>query len=209
MSDAAEVITLTFGGKTFRCSRRTAAHLAWTAEQLEQADPEARIVVIQGSYNQGVEASAGTHDYDAVLDVQVVGLEWAEAQDFFRAFGWAAWWRQPPKFTHHIHMISLGYPGRVGEYVPGQVRDYYDFKSGLAGHLPDFTWHPADIDSTIFDYDAWLEATMPLNDADAARIRAIVREELDAAEDRIKYTAPSGDKVSRRRFFEAWRKVKP
>ena len=28
----------------------------------------------------------------------------------------------------------------------------------LAGHVADNTWHPADIDSTIFNYSAWVQA---------------------------------------------------
>ena len=166
MSDAAEVIWVTFGGKTFRCTRRTAAHLLWTAERLEERYPSAYIYVMQGSYNTGVKASAGTHDFDAVLDVQIVGMEWKEAQIFLRQCGWAAWVREPPTFGWHIHMVSLGYPGQVGIYVPGQVEDYYAHRSGLAGHAPDPSWHPADIDSTIFDYDAWKAAHMPLDKDD-------------------------------------------
>lgn len=165
MSDAAEIIWVTFGGKSFRCSRRTAAHLLWTAERLERRDPAAYIVVIQPCFNTGVAASAGTHDWDAVLDFQIVGMEWKEAQIFFRQCGWAAWTREPPTFSWHIHAVSLGYPGRVGVYVPGQVEDYYAHRSGLVGHAADPSWHPADIDSTIFDYDAWVVAQMAL-DAD-------------------------------------------
>jgi len=157
VSDAAELIWITFGGRTFKCSRRTAAHLLWTAARLERLHPDARIVVFQGSYNTGVEASAGTHDLDAVLDVQIVGLDWYDAQRFLRECGWAAWVREPPTFTWHIHMVSLGYPGDVGVYVPGQVSDYYAHRSGLAGHLPDPTWHPADIDATVFNYPRWVE----------------------------------------------------
>jgi hypothetical protein len=158
MSDAADLITLVFGGETFRCSRRTAAHLAWTAEELERRHPTARIVVIQGCYNTGVPASAGTHDFDACLDVQIVGLDWDVAQRFLRECGWAAWVRSPPAFSWHIHMVSIGYPGRVGIYVPAQVDDYYHHALGLKGQHnsgSDPTWHPKDIDSTVFDYDAW------------------------------------------------------
>lgn len=197
-SDAAELITLIFGGRTFRASRRTAAHLAWTAEQLEQEYPDARMVVKQGCYSTGVAASAGTHDFDAVLDVQIVGLGWDEAQKFLRECGWAAWVRSPPAFPWHIHMISLGYPGQVGIYVPGQVADYYAHRSGLAGHVADPTWHPADIDSTVFDYDAWRDT---LNADDKAWLENLIDTKLaannttlvkavwDAVVDRASHTA--------------------
>ena len=72
-------------------------------------------------------------------------------------------------------MVSLGYPGQVGIYVPGQVADYYAHRSGLAGHVADTSWHPTDIDSTIFDYAAW-EAEVTPDEA-----RAIIREEIAAA----------------------------
>lgn len=155
MTDAADLIYVTFGGRTFRCSRRTAAHLEFTDDRLQRRNPGAAISVIQGSYNTGVSASAGTHDFDAVLDVQIVGLEWKEACQFLRQCGWAAWVREPPLFGWHIHMISLGYPGQVGALVPEQVSDYYAHRDGLASHAADNTWHPRDIDATVFNYDEW------------------------------------------------------
>jgi hypothetical protein len=203
VTDAADLITLIFGGKTFRCSRRTAAHLAWTAARLEQQHPDARIVVIQGCYNQGVPASEGTHDFDAVLDVQIVGLGWDEAQRFLRECGWAAWVRSPPAFPWHIHMVSIGYPGRVGIYVPAQVDDYYRHALGLKGQHAsgdDPTWHPADIDSTVFDYPLWLE-DQPMNADDKAWLENLIDTKLaannptlvkavwDAVVDRASHTA--------------------
>lgn len=181
MSDAAELITTTIAGRTFRATRRTAAHLQWTIEQLAAKHPGARLVIIQTCYNTGVEASAGTHDYDAVLDVQIVGLDWFTAQGFLRAHGWAAWVRQPPTFSFHIHMVSLGYPGRVGIYVPGQVADYYRHALGLKGQHnsgADNTWHPADIDSTIFNYPAWLAQEDEVTPEDIDKIADKVADRL-------------------------------
>lgn len=186
MSDAAELVTITAGGRTFRCSRRTAAHIEYTIERLAEAAPSARLVIIQGCYNTGVPQSAGTHDFDAVLDVQIVGMDWWEAQTFLRKCGWAAWVRYPPAFSWHIHMVSLGYPGQVGIYVPGQVDDYYRHALGLKGQHDsglDGSWFPPDIDATVFDYPAWRDAHMPLNKDDLDKIRAIVREEVDAVLD--------------------------
>ena len=40
-------------------------------------------------------------------------------------------------------------------FVPGQISDYYAHRSGLKGHAADTSWHPDDIDSTIFDFPAW------------------------------------------------------
>lgn len=206
MSDAAEVIAATRCGRTFRDNRRGIAHLDFTIEHLP---PGCTLEILQPPYNTGVEASAGTHDFGAVYDFRIDGMDWLDAQAFLRAYGWAAWWRQPPKFSHHLHAVSLGYPGRVGVYVPAQVDDYYNFRSGLAGHVADHTWHPADIDSTVFDYDAWLEAHMPLNDDDKAAVRSIVAEEVAKALSGIKLTAPNGkSKVGLVRFLEQWRSGK-
>jgi hypothetical protein len=158
MSDGAEVIEVTFGGQTFRAGRRTAAHLEWTAEVLAELQPDANLVVIQPCYNTDVTASAGTHDFDGVLDVAILGMDWFPAQRFLREHGWAAWYRFPPAFSHHIHMVSLGCPGPLGEFVPGQILDYHAHAFGLAGqHDPgsDHSWFPDDIDATTFDFQAW------------------------------------------------------
>lgn len=164
MSDGAEVIEVTFGGQTFRAGRRTAAHLEWTAQRLKAEQPDVNLVVIQPCYNSDVAASAGTHDKDGVLDVAILGMDWFPAQRFLREQGWAAWYRFPPAFGHHIHMVSLGCPGPLGEFVPGQILDYYNHAFGLAGqHDPgsDKSWFPDDIDSTIFNFQAWEDRMTP------------------------------------------------
>jgi peptidoglycan hydrolase-like protein with peptidoglycan-binding domain len=124
----------------FRCTRRTAIHLNWTKKQLPSGTS---LRIIQPSYNAGYGPSAGTHDKDAVFDVQIVGMEWWAAQRFLRECFWAAWLRVPPSFTYHIHMASLGCNfSMVGQYVPGQISDYRNHKSGLVGHYADNSWHP-------------------------------------------------------------------
>ena len=163
------------GDQTFKATRRTHAHVAWTCERLAAHNPEATLRIIQSCYNTGVNASAGTHDKDAVLDVEIVGMDWWSSQRFLREHGWAAWVRFPPAFTWHIHMVSLGYVGPVGIYVPGQVTDYYNHALGLkGGHTPgsDKSWFPDNIDSTIFDYQEW---TMPTASeiADAVWAKAV------------------------------------
>lgn len=145
-------------GQTCWMSARTAAHLAFTQRYLDKHHPGAKVVVIQGGYNAGkVAASAGTHDYDACLDVYITGLSWTEMEKVLRRCGWAAWHRRPPSFGNHIHMISLGYNTRVGYLVPGQVKDYFAHKDGLKYHRADRSWHPENINSTIFSYRKWLE----------------------------------------------------
>lgn len=193
------LITVNFGGRFFKCSQNTYAALLDTQRRLSKAHPKAWIRVIQGSYNTGVSASAGTHDFDACLDVQIVGLSWADAQKFLRQCGWAAWWRNSGSWASpsnwHIHMALLGAPSagcKVGKYVDGgkslygvtvassQYADYYNHRSGLSGHVHDPTWHPANITSTIFRYGPWLEANMQLTKRQVDRIaNAVVAKLLD------------------------------
>lgn len=154
-------------GRKFKCSKRTAAHLDRTKYRLkklgEKNKKQYSLRIIQGCYNTGVSASAGTHDYDAVLDVQVVGMDWYQGQKWLRKQGWGGWVRTPAQgFSYHIHMISLPrykqkWVSRVGQWVPGQVYAYYDHNNGLAsGGAPDNTWFPKSIRRTIFNYRAWI-----------------------------------------------------
>ena len=151
-------------GQAIYMGRRTAAHLDWTRERLAAEYPGHDIVIIQGAFNTSVSASAGTHDYDACLDVYIPGWSFTDMQAFLRRKLWGAFYRYPPLFGYHIHMISLGYgTARVGTYIPGQVSDYYSHRTGLVGHYSDSSWHPDPI--TVFDYPAYergrLEADMP------------------------------------------------
>jgi len=169
-------------GQFFRCSRRTAAHLDYTRARLAKVNPRAVLHIIQGCYNTSVSASAGTHDFDAVLDVAIAGMDWPDAQLFLRRCGWGAWWRKPPTFTNHIHMISLGYTSHVGIYVPGQVADYWADRSGLVGHVPDNTPHPQP--QFIFNfYEHGQEDEMQADDF--KKIREIVSSELEPLERRM------------------------
>ena len=182
MTDPSEVISVTIGGKTFRTCRHCAAHLEDTIDRLAKAHPTARLRIIQPSFNTGVSASAGTHDYCSAFDVEIANLGWWDSQRFLRTCGWAAWFRFPPAFPLHIHKVSIGCPARVGIYVPGQLDDYRRHALGLKGQHDsgaDTSWFPADIASTIFDYPAWLQAKeddMPLNDADKAFIRETIHD---------------------------------
>lgn len=173
--DPAKIVpTFTFGDKTFKATQITAGNLLDTQDRLTREHPGARIHVIQPCWNTGVELSAGTHDLDACLDVSIVALTWLDAQRFLRTCGWAAWWRHTGDWADpsvwHIHMVSLaafkaGCP--VGVFVPGQVDDYYRHALGLAGQHDsgdDPTWHPADIDQTVFKYAKWQEDHMPFTD---------------------------------------------
>lgn len=167
----------TIANRTFVCTNRTAAHLRWTIAELARRYPGARLVIIQACYHTGVDASAGTHDKDGVFDVYIEGLSWWEAQRFLRRCGWAAWFRHTGTWENpsdwHIHMCSI--PERlpnnptlsqierafdllgieVGEFVPGQIDDYFAHALGLKGQHRaglDRSWFPNDIASTIYRY---------------------------------------------------------
>lgn len=206
---ANKVITVSFGGRSFRCTQNTYAALLDTQARLSKAHPKAWIRVIQGPYNTGVAASAGTHDRDACLDVQIVGLTWPEAQRFLRKCGWAAWWRHTGSWASpsnwHIHMALLGAPAAgcvVGYLVDGgvsmyghlvassQYDDYLNHRSGLSGHVADPTWHPADIAGTIFKYARWLEANMQIskkqmNDIADLVVAKLLKAEVGPADDQV------------------------
>lgn len=160
----------TMYGRPVYGSFRTLCHLD-RVDRLARKRFGQGVVVIQSAYNSTVAASAGTHDYDACLDVYIPGVSWWRQQLFFRANGWGAWYRHPPQFGNHIHMLSLPeregesisddyrvHGFKVGKYVDGghslygrevtssQLYDYYVRAFGLSGkHVPgtDKSWHPA------------------------------------------------------------------
>ncbi len=91
-----EIITYnqaTSWGPNFRCTRRTAIHLNWTKQQLPAG---VSLRIIQPCYHVGYLPSAGTHDKDAVLDTELVGMDWWLGQRLYRNCFWAAWVRYPP-----------------------------------------------------------------------------------------------------------------
>ena len=177
---------LTTGGKTITGSFRTIAHLD-DLDILATQRFGVGIRVFQPPFNTGVPQSAGTHDYDAMLDGQIPGVSWSEQQDFFRANGAFAWYRKPPTFSHHMHWgvlppqsgVVRGDDFRdngftVGKYVDGgyslygrattsssQLDDYYQHRTGLKGHYKDPSWFPANIRSTIFDLNAYIKERAP------------------------------------------------
>ena len=102
----------TTGGKQVTGSLRTIAHLD-RLNNLSLKMFKSPVKVLQGPYNTTVKASAGTHDYDACLDVYIPGVAWLTQQTFFRANGAGAYWRRPPAFGNHIHYFTL--PPREGE----------------------------------------------------------------------------------------------
>lgn len=140
------------------------------------------VEVIQPPFNDGVEASEGTHDLDMTFDAWIPGVSGNESQRFIRANGGGAYLRTPEQgFTLHLHYFTLperqgadvsddyaagGF--RVGKYVDGgwstagarvassQIEDYYAHKDALASHAHDPSWFPASIEDSIFDLPAYI-----------------------------------------------------
>lgn len=146
----ARVAARTFGGNTFSCTDRTYQHLKSTRWRLRLRYPFAKLVVIQGPFNKTIAASAGTHDFDAVLDVRITGLpgrtterRWLKAQAFLRSHGWAAWWRHTgtwaPMGNWHIHMASIP-PGLPQHPTPEQVGRAYARLGTKVGKYIDGGW---------------------------------------------------------------------
>lgn len=112
--------------------------------------------VTQGSYNRGgVAASAGTHDGGGVIDMRVLGLTAGERRALIRALrqaGFAAWVRQPPAFSWHIHAVAIGDPD-LSRTARDQVAAYFRGRDGLAGNRPDPHGGPL--------VKAWMRRFMP------------------------------------------------
>lgn len=170
----------TTGGGKIVGSYRTIAwldHIAWLVKRRFGVE----LQVIQACFHTGVDASAGTHDYDCCFDVWIPGVDPWRQQRFFRANGAGGWYRHAPLFSNHIHLFVLPpregrsisddfrvFGFKVGIYVDGgystrgrlvtssQIADYYAHAFGLSNqHVPnsDKSWFPKDIEATIFKLD--------------------------------------------------------
>lgn len=175
----------TSAGNPIHGSLRTICHLD-RLNTLAKRHFDTYLVVLQGPYNTTVAASAGTHDFDACMDVYIPGVGWYDQQRFFRANGFGCWYRHPPLFGNHIHGFTLPPVGgnkpvserfashgfKVGIYVDGgwstqsklvtssQIQDYYNHAFGLSGQHDrnsDKSWFPKNIDATVFDLSAYVK----------------------------------------------------
>ncbi len=162
----------TMYGQTVKGSLRTIAHIdrLYTLSLRRFDSP---FTIIQPPYNTSIPASAGTHDYDAVIDWYIPGVPYWDQQRWARANGMWDWYRATNNmWSNHQHggTIPLQLANtragdyaaggfRVGIYVPGQLQDYYAHAFGLSGqHNPnsDKSWFPPNIKATIFDLDAYI-----------------------------------------------------
>jgi hypothetical protein len=97
----------------------------------------AGIHVIQGSFNKGVKASAGTHDGGGVIDVpaKIGAHNQLAIVEVMRRVGFAAWHRLPSEgpWVEHIHCVALG-DKQLAPLAKQQGVAYLEDFNGL-GHL--------------------------------------------------------------------------
>lgn len=207
-------------GKIFKGSLRTVAHFNFMND-MAVLEFGREIECIQPPYNEGVEASAGTHDLDACKDWYIPGVSWWEMQRFGRKYGDGCWYRRWPLFSNHIHGLTLppmegvsraddfavaGF--EVGIFVPGQLVDYFNRAFGLKNqHTPgsDKSWFPKNIGKTIFnlqkEIDRQREIRMEYKDwsqaSKDALSRDIVKKLLDEATVKVRKSKQSEDGMVR------------
>ncbi|MGL4257024.1 MAG: hypothetical protein ACRCSL_11875 [Microbacterium sp.] len=108
-------------------------------------DPARYRTIVQGSYNQGVTASGGTHDGNGVVDLRVWNLPQAKVEPLvveLRKRNCAAWLRDKRHggFDPHIHLVVIDAPDKSRQ-AAWQADDYARGGSGLSGSPRD-DYHP-------------------------------------------------------------------
>lgn len=101
-------------------------------------------MIVQGSYNPGVDASFGTHDGGGAVDISVrsredfsvLTTEIAPMLDALRTAGFAAWLRSPDELYDgsaiHIHAVAVG-DAEASEAAQGQVNGEFGYLRGYNG----------------------------------------------------------------------------
>jgi hypothetical protein len=154
----------------------------------------------------GAAASGGTHATGGAFDIKdLIGDAdvWVARQ-----MGADATWARTAAqgFTPHLHGVLRGCehngPARY------QIADVDNGWNGLAGNSRARDDGPRPLSGRTWrEGIAWAIEQgddMPFTEE---QLRAIIADELDKAEDRIKYEAPSGDFVAKRKWFAAFRKA--
>lgn len=113
-----------------------------TADMIKRAEArygtgQSQFHIMQGSYNSGVGASAGTHDGGGAADFAAP----SNPEPMVRALreaGFAAWYRPALAgvWPRHIHAIAIGDPD-LSSGAKDQVNQYYRRQNGLANRGPD------------------------------------------------------------------------
>lgn len=138
----ATVSTHAIAGWEFQCSAWTAGHLRDTIADLAARYPSCRLRIIQACYSDPIKypLSKGTHNFDGVFDVEIVGMTWSKGQSYLRGQGWAAWHRTPAQgFQDHIHMATIP-AGLSGRPTAKQVGEAYARLGIKVGKYIDGGW---------------------------------------------------------------------
>lgn len=146
----------------------------------------AGVTIIQTAYNNSVDASEGTHDWDDCIDWEIPGVSALDAQHFARfECGMADWARFPwqgfPLHNHGFFLPPGGhvFPFKVGYYIDGgrslglsgyssQIDDYWHEAYGLKDlhyQSADPTPFPSDQAKMagIFDLDRYIQKQRELS----------------------------------------------
>lgn len=133
--------TRTYNGVTLEVTKRQ----GWTLDNRTAAYFDAvnaampgGVVIIQGSYNDTVDASANTHNGPGALDLKpadpnrrnTAGYKLLEK--IARQRGGAAWFR-PWANNYHVHIIVIGTPG-LPRVAANQVASYKAGRDGLVSN---------------------------------------------------------------------------
>lgn len=135
---------VTWGYATF--NRRTLAMLQQAQRIYNETGGSVRFedMVVQGSYNPGVDASFGTHDGGGAVDISVrsrvdfsvLTTEILPMLDALRTAGFAAWLRSPnelyPGSAIHIHAVAVD-DEEASEAARGQVDGEFGYLRGYNG----------------------------------------------------------------------------
>lgn len=133
MSEAYEIVYY----RGARVDRMTAQALSRMEARLGY-----ELTIIQGSYNTGVGASAGTHDGGGAVDL--APWDWQRKVRAGRDIGFAMWYRSSAEgpWPNHIHGILIGNE-KASPDAKAQVAAYKSGRNGLANNGPDtFWWRP-------------------------------------------------------------------
>ncbi len=141
MSDAYEIVSFRGG----RFDRMTAQALSRMEEKLGYD-----LSIMQGSYNSGVGASAGTHDGGGAVDL--AAYDHKRKVRAGREVGFAMWYRSSAEgpWSPHCHGILVG-NAKLSSGAATQVTAYRNGRNGLASNAADtFGWRPSPIPSYKF-----------------------------------------------------------
>lgn len=125
----------------FKFDQRTVDMIVWAEKK---AGFKFRIV--QGSYSNSVDASAGTHSGGGALDCSVRLMTAAKRNKMLNALkdaGFAAWYRVKAEgfSSDHIHAVAIGCMD-LAPLAKKQVEDFDKRLNGLKTHNPDLTYRP-------------------------------------------------------------------